>query len=1082
MLLIFKCTKVQFGFYPNILLSFLLLQLLASCGPQLPVGVEGELAALPKDLDFNIHVKPVLSDRCFACHGPDQAKREAGLRLDNEESAYAALVDHPDKFAIKPGNLANSEVYHRIVSANPEEMMPPPESDLHLTDRDKAILIRWIQEGAEYKPHWAFIPPTLPSPPKLEKEEWATNEIDHFIRRKIDQKGWKVSPAADKEMLLRRLSFDLTGLPPSSAQMDQFLADESPESYEKMVDQMLASSAYGERMATDWMDVSRFADTHGYTVDRYRDMSPWRDWVIKAFNENMPYDQFVTWQLAGDLLPNATDEQILATGFNRNHQQNMEGGIVPEEFRTEYVADRANTIGAAFIGITMECARCHDHKYDPITQKNYYELFSFFNNVQEAGQISYDNAMAVPTLLLKDEKTDSLLEQFQSRIKEKEQEIAALDEEALSEFTSWLAGKKQRLKAYPKGLVAHFDLDNSTIKNKLSPYQKGVMKQQHVKGEIAPNISEGKFGQGLLLDGDAWLDLGNVAAYDRATPFSISIWANIPTALENGVLFHKGVGAALYNFRGFHLALKDNKLELLMARTEPYNAIIEYVDKVPRDKWIQLTMTYDGSSKAKGLKLFINGEEQITQVTSDNLYKSILFQNGGPSEPGLQIGARWRGIGAGGTTVDEILVFDRTLTDLEVKQLVEPSQVSRLLAQSASNLPNKQKELLADYFIAQASPKRNGQLDALSRLRRQYNQVLDTIKEIMVMREMAEARPSYILQRGQYDVPGERVYPNTPEHLLEMPEDYPKNRLGLTQWLLHPDHPTTARVIVNRYWQQFFGLGLVPTSEDFGNQGDLPSHPELLDWLAVNFRTNGWDIKQTIKLIVMSSTYRQSSKASTEQMEADPQNIFLARGPSMRLSAEMLRDNVLSASGLLSSKIGGPSVKPYQPAGLWRINGTRYQADTGEKLYRRSLYTFWKRTIPHPTQATFDAPSRANCSVRRQKTSTPLQALVLLNDPIFVEAAKVIGQQIALTDDTASGIQSAFRNLTGRKASAEEVTLLQELQQQELQKFKQYPDKLAGWIQAGEYAIDQSLDPALIAANAVVASTIINADASIVKR
>lgn len=1082
MLFFSKHTKVQARVFYQLLLPFLVLSFLSSCGPQLPTGVENELAKLPKELDFNIHVKPVLSDRCFACHGPDNAKREAGLRLDNEEGAYAALVDHPDKIAIKPGNLSASEVYHRIVTADPEGMMPPPESDLHLTDRDKAILIRWIQQGAKYKPHWAFIPPTSPSLPELKNEEWASNEIDQFIGNKIDQKGWEASPEADKEMLLRRLSFDLTGLPPSAEQMNQFLADESPEAYEKIVDQMLASSAYGERMATDWMDVSRFADTHGYTVDRYRDMSPWRDWVIKAFNENMPYDQFVTWQLAGDLLPDATTEQILATGFNRNHQQNMEGGIVPEEFRTEYVADRANTIGAAFIGITMECARCHDHKYDPISQKNYYQLFSFFNNVQEAGQISFDNAMPVPTLLLKDEKTDSLLQQFQSQISQKEQEIAALDKAALDQFSSWLEGKKQSIATYPKGLVAHFDLEGTNIKNKLPPYQKGVMKQQHVKGVITPNITDGKKGQGLQLDGDAWLDLGKVAVYDRATPFSISIWANIPAALENGVLFHKGIGAALYNFRGFHLALKDNKLELLMARTEPYNAIIEYVSQVPRDEWIQLTMTYDGSSKAKGLKLYLNGEEQTTEVTSDNLYKSILFQFSGQQEPGLQIGARWRGIGAGGTTVDEILVFDRTLTDLEVKHLVDPTRANALLAQSPAGLPQKDKDLLADYFVAKASPKRGSRLADLSRIRREYNQVLDTIKEMMVMQEMPEARPSFILERGQYDVPGERVYPNAPEHLLEMPEDYPKNRLGLAQWLLHPDHPTTARVIVNRYWQQFFGQGLVKTSEDFGNQGDLPSHPELLDWLAVNFRTSGWDIKNTMKLIVMSSTYRQSSQASAEQMEADPQNIFLARGPSMRLSAEMLRDNVLAASGLLSTQVGGPSVKPYQPVGLWRINGTRYQADTGEKLYRRSLYTFWKRTIPHPTQATFDAPSRANCSVRRQKTSTPLQALVLLNDPIFVEAAKVIGQQIARTADTESGIQSAFRNLTGRKASTEEVKLLKELQAQELAQFRQDPDRLAGWIQAGEYSIDQSLDPALIAANAVVASTIINADASIVKR
>ncbi len=1066
------------GYYLQPILGLLWLIVLSlitsSCQPNIPSEIQAELTNLPEKLDFNIHVKPILSDRCYACHGPDQAKREAGLRLDEAQAAYASLPDHPDKVAITPKNLRKSEAFHRIVSSDPERMMPPPTSELHLNARDKAILIRWMQEGAVYQPHWAFTPPRLPQIPSVQDHEWPRNEIDQFILKKIEEQALTVSDQADPEILRRRLSLDLTGLPPDEI-LSPWTSDTkvTDEQYEAWVDQLLSSPHFGERMATDWMDVSRFADTHGYTVDRYRDMSPWRDWVIKAFNENMPFDQFITWQLAGDLLPNATDESILATGFNRNHQQNMEGGIVPEEFRVEYVADRTNTLGTAFMGMTLECARCHDHKYDPISQKNYYQLFSFFNNVQEAGQISWDNAMPVPTLLLKSERTDSLLALQTKAVEKRQAELAAYDQSSLEEFAAWFQAKSQEEIEIEIPLQAHFDFDGNQIQNKRPPYQVGVMKQQHVKGEIKANLVEGKWGKGLRLDGDAWLDMGPTGIFDRATPFSISLWVNIPEGLENGVVFHKGIGAALYNFRGYHLALKDNRFEILMARTEPYNAIIEYSAKVPRDQWIHLTLTYDGSSTAQGLRFFLNGEEQSTEVTSDHLYKSILFDLPKPQEPGLQIGARWRGIGAAGTIIDDIKVFEGQLSQLEVKKL------------ALDTLPNptsKETNLYQEFYQFNHSPKRQVLLKGLESERRLYNHIMDTIKEIMVIREMDKPRATFILDRGLYDSPADQVFPNTPEQLLPFAAELPKNRLGLAKWLLDPAHPTTARVLVNRIWQQFFGKGLVATAEDFGNQGQLPSHPALLDWLAIQFRDSGWDMKALIKLIVMSSTYRQSSKASAIQREKDPENTFLSSGPSMRLTAEMLRDNALAASGLLSDRIGGPSVKPYQPDGLWRINGTRYQADKGERLYRRSLYTFWKRTIPHPTQATFDAPSRANCTVRRQKTSTPLQALVLLNDPIFLEAAKVLGQKMSKESDNSLAISIAFKSLSGRTPTMDELQVLLELQQQQIEKFRSDPGKANGWLAAGDFTLDPAIDPALLAANAVVASTLINADASVIKR
>ncbi|RMG17660.1 MAG: DUF1553 domain-containing protein [Bacteroidetes bacterium] len=1053
-----------------------------ACTPHFPDEVEQALQALPAHIDYNQHVRPLLSDRCFACHGPDPNKREAGLRLDLPEMALAELPETPGKYALIPGKPHRSEVVRRILHADEEERMPPRESKLSLSPQEKAILIKWIEQGATYQPHWAFISPRKSTPPKVKQASWCQNEIDHFVLARLEEKDWQPATAAGKATLLRRLSFDLTGLPPSPQEIDDFLADSSSRAYEKVVDRLLASPHYGEHMAVNWLDLARYADTHGYTVDRYRDMSPWRDWVIQALNQNMPFDQFVLWQLAGDMLPQASRQQLLATGFNRNHQQNMEGGIVPEEFRVEYVADRTNTLGTAFMGLTLGCARCHDHKFDPVSQKEYYQLFSFFNNVKEAGQISWDDAPPVPTLLLTREETEAQLAFLQTQIEQKTKNVQAQSQQLAQQFPAWFQQHQAALeqeKGLPAGAVAWFDLDALPLANRLAPGQKARMKQQHISQPLQPVFVPGRKGRGLLLDGDAWLDLGKTGVFDRSQPFTVSMWVNLPEGLEKGTIFHKGDGAVLYNFRGYHLALNDNRLELLMAHTAPYNAIVEYAGNPPRNQWIQLAMVYDGSGTAAGLRLYLNGQEQSTRVEQDHLYKSILFGRGN-NEPGLQIGARWRGAGIKGAKVDDILVFERALTPAELRGLYEPKQWAGLVKRAGEQDEQALQEVEKWYLHHQ--PAYRQALQELQQARQAYHAAVDTVKEIMVMDEMPRPRQAYLLVRGQYDVHGEAVSPAVPDFLPPMPQHYSTNRLGLAKWLFLPEQPLTARVTVNRIWQQFFGRGLVKTAEDFGSQGELPSHPALLDWLAVTFMESGWDLKALHKLIVLSATYRQSSAFRPGISEQDTENRWLARGPSGRLSAEMIRDNALAASGLLHRRIGGPSVKPYQPAGLWQFNGGSYQPDSGANLYRRSLYTFWKRSVPHPTQASFDAPDRSSCSVRRQQTSTPLQALVLLNDPIFVEAARVMGANMYREQSPEQAIALAFKQLTGRMPSSTELKLLLELWQQQQQTFRLAPHKMKGWLQAGAAPQPTVENPPALAAYAVVASTIMNADATIVKR
>ncbi len=1068
---------------PTFLMLLVVLLALYSCKPSLPEEVKLAYNELPEALDFNVHVKPILSDKCFACHGPDKAARKAGLHFDFPASAFGELPESPGKVAIHPGNLTKSEMFHRIISEDPDYKMPSPESNLNLNPREKAILIKWIEDGAAYKEHWAFIKPEERPLPKVNNENWAENPIDLFVMDRLETEGITPSKEADKETLLRRLKLDLTGLPPSMEEIEFFLQDDSEDAYEKQVDGFLNSVHYGEKMAMHWMDIARFADTHGYTVDRYRDMSPYRDWVIKTFNENLPYDQFIIEQLAGDLLPDPSKEQLLATAFNRIHPQNMEGGIVEEEFRVEYVVDRTNTLGQAFLALTLGCARCHDHKYDPISQKNFFELSSFFNNIDEAGQISWDNAMPVPTMLMTDDKKDQLLDYLRSR-KDKEEnnlkELAQSEEEA---FLSWLkkgASRTEVNRKFPCSRVAHFNFDQTSIINNLNPDQKGTMESNESKNQV-PVLEEGYLGKAVKLNGDSWLDLAGVGVYSRSEPFSVSAWMNIPPELENGVIFHKGSGAVLYNYRGYHLNLKNNKLELLMAHTAPFNAISKISKNgIPRNQWINLILTYDGSSKASGLNVFLDGQEMETVTTQDNLYKDILFE--GNKQPGLQVGAVWRGKGLKGALVDEVSVYDMELSPLEIGLISDPLQFKEILDKDADKFTIKEKAALKSYYLNNHSKLYQEKLAEVIWERKVFADSVEGVQEVMIMQEREHQRPTYILERGEYNAHGEEVFPNTPENILPMPDELPKNRLGLAQWVTSPENPLTARVAVNRFWQNLFGKGLVATSADFGNQGEMPSHPELLDWLALQFISSGWDVKAMQKIIVMSATYRQESLPRKDLEEIDQDNRLLARGPYGRLAGEMIRDNALFASGLLDRSVGGESVRPYQPDGLWRVNGANYVQGSGKDLYRRSLYTIWKRSVHHPTLSVFDAPDRSESVVHRQETNTPLQALTLLNDPTFVEAAKVLGEEMVGYDEIGTAIQNTYMKLTGRKPKAKELDILLRLRDSEHRKFILDKKKLSGWLTTGKYKINKNLDPYQVAANAVVASAIMNSDAAITKR
>lgn len=960
----------------------------------------------------------------------------------------------------------DNELLRRVMSDDPEEHMPPPDSGLALSDGEIALLRDWVADGSPFDVHWAFKSLQPVAVPEVNDSSWPRGEVDRFVHVRREAAGLAAAPEASRERLIRRVSFDLTGLPPTIEEIDAFLADDSPGAYERLVDQLLASTAYGERLTSEWLDVARYADSYGYQVDRDRFVWPWRDWVVDAFNHNMPYDEFITLQLAGDLVPDASEDQILATTFNRLHSQKAEGGSTPEEFRVEYVADRVHTFGTTFLGMTLECGRCHDHKYDPVTQKEYYQLFAFFNNIDEAGLYSYFTpAVPTPTLLLGDDDAKTMLATLGARVSEEEAAAAALADSRREAFEQWLAAGRPEQPLIP-GEIARLDFE----------------------GEIAdPNQSvPGKVGHAVRLTGDDNIDL-EVGNFTRHDAFSVTLWMRTPDVKPRAVVYRRSAGWTDAGSRGYQLLIEEGRLSASLIHFWPGNAIrVITAAPIPVDEWVHVAVTYDGSSRAEGLKVYLNGEVAVCEIVRDVLTREIT---GGGSD-NLAIGQRFRDRGFTDGLVDEFRVFDRELSPLEVAQLSvteissgETYAIGRLetaLATDADSLDLNTRHALFAYYLLTVERPYAERLATLKAARVELGAAMNGTPEIMVMRELSEPRQTALLKRGAYDAPGEVVSAGTPAAFPPIPADAPPNRLDLARWLTDPANPLTARVAVNRMWQMCFGQGLVRTPEDFGSQGDPPTHPLMLDWLADDFISHGWDLKRLAKQIVMSATYRQDSDVSPESRASDPENRLLARHHRYRLTAEMMRDNALRASDLLVDKQGGPPVRPYELA----VSFTPVDPDEGEGLYRRSLYTYWKLTAPAPDMMALDAAKRDVCTVKREPTASPLQALVVMNATQFVEAGRVLGERMwsKHSGDTRAMAEEMFRRLTSRRPLPEETDVLVALYAEQLAYFQADEAKAKQYVSVGKSAVDESYPTAQIAAAGVLAGALMNYDECVMKR
>ena len=998
------------------------------------------IASSDDRVDFNFDIKPILSDRCYVCHGPDQSNREADLRLDLKDSAFAESQSGNVDQVLAKGNAQASELFLRISSDDPDLVMPPPDSNLALSPDEVQLIKRWIDQGADWKSHWSFLPI-----PEADQAKPLPDVIDELIEKQLSRAGFKLSPLADKRALLRRLSFDITGLPPNVSELEGFLADESPKAYEKVVDRLLSSERFGERVASVWLDAARYSDTYGYQVDRERYVWPYRDWVIRQFNNNLPYDEFIIQQLAGDLLPNATDEMRLATAFNRLHPQKVEGGSVPEEFRIEYVADRTQTFATSMLGLTLECARCHDHKYDPISQKEYYQLTAFFDNVDEAGLYSYfTSSVPTPTLLLGDDAFKENKTELLRKVEDAREAVAQSIEACRKTYAS------ANESAAPPPMLP-------PVETQSFDDWKPNGKNQTV---------EGIHGKAVKLSGDDAVNLkqGNFARYE---PFSIALWVNVPKRWERTVIFHRSRAWTDAASRGYECLIEDGHLTASLIHFWPGNAIsIRMDDPLPINAWQHITLTYDGSSQASGLRIYVNGEPANTSVRRDNLYKEI---RGGGNDH-ISIGQRFRDTGFKDGLVDEFQVFDRELQPAEVYYVMSLSRGDTIEGEAT---PEQRFEL----ELARNEGYQT-RLSELQEARKAACELQKSVKEIMVMEEMSQRRKTFLLRRGDYTARADEVFPETMDALPPM-EDLPRNRLGLAQWMVSPQHPLTARVATNRLWQMLFGTGLVRTPEDFGSQGQLPTHPALLDRLARDFIDHGWDTKRFVKQLVLSRTYRQVSDVSPEMQKKDPENRLYGRAPSYRWPAEMLRDQALAVSGLLVDKIGGPPVKPYDLKQSFKP----MEADKGDGLYRRSLYTYWKRTGPSPAMMALDAAKRDVCRVQRSRTSSPLQTLVLMNGPQFVEAARFLATSVIEQNQSAEDrLRDLFQRLTSRPPSSEELIVLSKLYVSQLKTFQESPDQADAYLQVGTKAPPEDIDAAELAAAASVANALLGLDEVMMKK
>jgi hypothetical protein len=1035
---------------------------------------------LPQTVEFNRDIRPILSDYCYHCHGPDKARRKADLRLDTEDGAFAELDGIK---VIARGDLARSELYQRLTAKNEKKRMPPTSIGRRPSERQIQLIARWIEQGAKWQPHWSFIAPTRPIPPTISPlalrergggEGWARNPIDNFVLARQQAEGLGPAPEADRTTLVRRVSLDLTGLPPTPSEVDAALGDLSPDWYEKVVDRLLGSPRYGERMAARWLDAARYADTNGYQSDGDRTMWRWRDWVINTFNANMPFDQFTIEQLAGDLLPNATLDQKIATGFNRNHRGNAEGGIIPEEYAVEYVADRVETTATVWLGLTMTCSRCHDHKYDPIKQKEFYQLFAFFNNVPERGKaIKYGNSP--PMILAPTPDQQQQLAKLEEGLAAADKRYRDLQPQLVAAQSQWektLGGSTPIRWTPADHLLAHFPLDGA-LPNQASKFRDGD-----------PAFGPGLIGKAADLDGKRYIDAGDVGDFGFYDKFTIGGWI-APKGTKGGTILSRMRDTARED--GYSIRLEVGKIHVNLVKRWLDDAIrVETERSLPPDRWHHVMVSYDGSRWADGVKVYIDGKAEKLKVVLDELNQSFKTK-----EP-LRIGAgggpdhRFAGL------IADVRIHDNCLTPEDVAIIASTETINDIATLPIEKRTPAQAAKIQRYFQEKHAPEAIRQArERLLALTRKRQLLIESLPTTMVMEEMAKPRDAFVLIRGEYDKRGEKVAPGLPAIFGQVKTHGPLsvglNRLDFTRWLVSPSHPLTARVAVNRAWQMFFGTGLVKTVDDFGSQGEWPSHPELLDWLATEFIRTGWDVKAMQRLIVTSAAYRQSSKVSRASLERDPENRLLARGPRQRLSAEAIRDQALAASGLLVERVGGPSVKPYQPAGLWKdlveAAAGDYVPDSGVNLYRRSLYTYWKRTVAPPSMMTFDAAGREMCMVRQTRTNTPLQALNLMNDVTYVEAARVLAQRIMTEGGTTSQerITLAFRLATARQPTAAELRILLAGFDRHLANYRSDRQAAEKLVSAGDYPRKEQLDVAELAAYTAVAGMILNLDETITK-
>ena len=1071
--------------------------------------------------DFSRDVLPILSDNCFTCHGPDAGKRKANLRLDTKEGIFA---DRGGYQVVVPSKSAESKLYQKISASDETMRMPPSFSGPTLTPAQIEIIKRWIDEGAVWDEHWAYVAPKRPPVPEVKDKSWTRNPIDNFILGRLEREGLQPSPEADQATLLRRVSFDLTGLPPTLEEVNAFITDKSQDAYEKQVDRLLASPHYGENMARMWLDLARYADSTGGVDDELRGMWLWRDWVIQAYNRNLPYDQFTIKQLAGDLLTGATMDDKIASGFNRNHSANLseagEMDEVADEDRVAYVADRVNTTGTTWLGLTVGCARCHDHKYDPIKQKDFYRLAAYFNNMLESPNANYNGntepVLAVPSLQQQKQKETLKAEIAAALAKFPEKEI-------VKQENQWRNTALATIPPAPKdGLSAYYEFEDG-----LSDRSGHGHDARLHHGKMT--YLHGVVGKAAAFNNETEVDFGNVADFDRGTPFALSLWVNPKTAKQQN-LFQKRDASP--NWAGFEISLDDPnrrerslRIAVRLAGRWPDDAIeIRSREQILTSIYVpienmgtpghHLVLNYDGSGKAAGLKLYLDGQPVDMEIIKDRLTGSFR------TPASMSIDDNRLGVPFAGQ-IDELRIYDRELTNDDIDNLFMQVPARELLIalqgkpveeipalrqpepREAESLKDdkpspeaieaiwqkQQQRRLSDYFMRRAASQQSREVyTLLMKLRDEKTKLEKSIPTTMVMAEMDKPQDTFVLGRGQPYNKLEKVTPGVPAFILQPPKGAPLNRLALARWLMDPGNPLTARVEINRYWQRFFGIGIVKTAEDFGVQGEPPSHPELLDWLATEFIRRGWDIKAMQRLIVLSATYRQSSRTIPQLKEKDPENRLLARGPRLQLTAEQIRDNALAISGLLTDKVGGPSVYPYQPAGLWNERGANgrffYKQAKGADLYRRSLYTVWRRTLLAPSLSALDAPTREVCVARRIRTNTPLQALVLMDDPTFVEASRLLAQRAILKNGKDSGkrLDFLFRWAIERKPDSRERDLLLREEQSILAEFRRDNEAARKLLSIGETKPSPEIDPAELAAWTTITRTILNMDETITKQ